>query len=397
MKSATTLAIFIVFSTLYLCPREAEARRYGVECALVEDGLVEVDGMIDDWAGIKGRRHGGADSGFEVRCAHTESTLFMAVSVRDDTIVRTSKRPKPSGQDRLTLSLGAPKPGSQVEVYPGTRGFEPIARWLGRAAKAPVQIVDSQQPDGWSVEVALPLSKISGWGRGTPKLEFAIAYGDADGGSKRSSAKMAGTIRFAGATNVYKSFMHQTKLRRGDIKVDKLVNLDGARGVERVIAGGNVIGVLTDEYRYVTLPVTSPSDVVQIKVVDLGGSGKSSIVAHYRQHGNGGSREVVAVWNLLPTGNFNRTLAFEVRKEMDGYLLANTWRLAPKKAKRGKRTVPGYDIVVEVAEVEGWDEDNYGETPAEDLRPILTPWGDQQSAVYHFEGDTYFGGEPLSR
>lgn len=376
-------AIFAVISD----PSTAAAG--GVPCALVEPDFVAVDGILDDWRGIKGKKVGGAgaDASLELRCAHDEAMLYVAVIVRDDRVIRTGKGR--TGQDRLSLNLGQDG-GRTLVALPGTRGFAPEHTWAGGRLKDPAAAENALQENGWALEVALPLKSLRGWGRGTPALRYDVRYRDFDSNKDKVEIRDRGVIEFAGSREVYQSFMQQVGLTRKQVKVDVLAEVDGGRGVERVIVGGRVIGVLNDEYRYVALPIERDADLIKAKVVDLSGDGKSSVITHYRQHGNGGSRDVVAVWSLREDGKFIRTLAVEVRKEADGNSLTNTWRL--EKGKKG-----AIDLIVEVGEVVGWDERTFNDVPPEDMQPILTPWGDQQSAVFHFEGDTSFGGEPLSK
>lgn len=392
MNLRSKIAAFAAISAAYASPASA-GTSLGVECVLVEEGMVEVDGILDDWGGIEAHTAGTEDAGVTIRCAQTDDYLFLAIHVRDESVIRTSKKARTKQQDTLVLQIGAGRAWSKLHVAPGTRGFEPAMLWRGKKVKAPVQVADSAQEDGWSVELGVPLKKLPAWGPGTPRLVYKLHYLDVDGGSDRSSFDVKGTIRFAGATEVYKSFMRQTKLKRRDVRLDKIANVDGERGVERVIAGGRVVGVLNDEYRYLTLPVQSTSDVLKVRVVDLGGEGRSSIITEYREHGNGGSRDVLAVWNVQSDGSFARTLALEIRKQLGDNVLTNDWKLEPKQGKRGK-TVPGYDLVVTAGEVVGWDEDSYEDVPPEDMRAIITPWAEQTSAVYYFEGDQALGGGP---
>jgi len=385
----STIALFVAISALYANPARA-GTAIGVECVLVEEDLIEADGMLDDWGGIKPRTAGSEDAGVKIRCAQTETRLFLAIHVRDDSIIRTSGKATARKQDALTLTVGAGGKWSKMFVAPGTRGFEPVYRWRGKKVKSPVTIADTAQKDGWSVELSVPLEKVSGWGPGTPRVVYKLRYADRDS-SGSSKFNLRGTVRFAGATAVYKSFMSQAKLSRKDVRLDKIADMDGERGVERVIAGGRVVGVLNDEYRYFSLPVQSSSDVLKVKVVDLAGEGRASVLTEYREHGNGGSRDVLAVWNMQSNGGFSRSLAIEVRKQVGDNVLANDWKLEPNKGKRGK-TVPGYSLVVSAGEVKGWDEDSFDDVPPEDMRAIITPWAEKTSAVYTFEGGQAFGG-----
>jgi hypothetical protein len=53
--------------------------------------------------------------------------------------------------------------------------------------------------------------------------------------------------------------------------------------------------------------------------------------------------------------------------------------------RRGKAT----DLVVEAGAAVGFTPDSYHEAPAEDMVPILLPWGDTRRARYQFVGDEY--------
>jgi hypothetical protein len=382
------------------------APRPVLECVSVTADFVTVDGLVEDWDEIEGRTFAarGADASYQVRCAQAGPHVFFAVHVRDDAVVRTGASGR--GQDHLVVRIGPDRATavSTLEVFPGTRGFAPVHRWRGKNVAAPARVADSLQADGWSFEAMLPVTQLSGWGRGTPALRTTIALHDADGAGDGSVVEARGTLSLVGGTEVYEGFLRAAQLSPARVRLDLLVDIDGAPGVERVIVGDRVIGVLSDEYRYIVLPVERASDVIDVRVVDLAGAGKVSVLAQYRQHGNGGSRDVVGVWNLRPMGELARTLAIEVRKQLDDRLLVNDWELVRKIGKRkGRRTGKsrrggdgagtGFDLVVRVGEVQGWDEASWAEWPAEDARPILTPWGDRQSAVFHFEEDSSFGGE----
>ncbi len=142
----------------------------GVECVLVEEDMVEVDGMLDDWEGIEAHTAGTKDAGVKIFCAQTDDHLFLAIHVRDESVIRTSKKARSKKQDSLSLRIGAGRAWSILEVAPGTRGFEPAMLWRGKKVKAPVQVADSAQRDGWSVELGVPLKKLAAWGPGTPRL-----------------------------------------------------------------------------------------------------------------------------------------------------------------------------------------------------------------------------------
>ena len=168
--------------------------------------------------------------------------------------------------------------------------------------------------------------------------------------------------------------------RRGEV-------VDGEPGVERVVVARTTLGVLAEGYTFLELPVAAPADLLAVQVVDLGGTGKSSFVVHYQEHGGGGSREVLAIW-ALRGGSFARVFAHEVAKKLGASRLTNRFELVPRTGK-GQR---GVDLVIEVSEVSGFAVDTWNETPAADMAPILLPWGEKHKEVWHFDNDQVSGG-----
>ncbi len=387
MKRATSF--FAVISCLYLLGA-GSAEAAGTICDQVGPDMFVVDGMLDDWREIRSFRAGGDDPGFDLRCAYDDKNLYLSVDVRDKSMRRTGKK-----QDHLKINLSAGGKRASLTAYPGYKGTPPKRRWGGGKVPRWVEVEDTKQPRGWSLELAMPLARLDGWGQKSPALCAEVAYADADwDGEGIHPARFAGTLHFSWARGVYRGFLRAAHLSRSDIRLDTLAEVTGTPGRERVIAGGSVIGVLSDGFTYLTLPVSSPKDVLAVKVVDLAGDGTSALLAHYRQRGNGGSRDIVAVW-YLEGSNFSQILAVEVRKQLGDRVLSNRWYLTPKgKFRKGKHDKRGYDLVVEAGDVEGWDEDNYNEIPAPDVKPILQPWEDKTSAVYFFHGNVVEGGDP---
>jgi len=398
-KWALPLSLFAFVVMSRATVRECAAD--SLTCARIADDVVMVDGMLDDWKGIRCNRVGGKDldRSFDLRCAYDQTRLFVSVNIRDQRIRRT-KKAKAKSEDHLDIRLSAGSASPTVlRMFPGFSSVAPKRTWGSGKVPKQIEVEDTRQRSGWSAEAAIPLKKIRGWASGTPALTARVAYSDGDGGGKIAGvAAFDGMLQFSAAAASFRSFLRAAKLRRSDIRLDVMADVDGMPGAERVVAGGRVIGILTDEFSYMTLPVKSGADVIKYKVADLAGEGTSAIIAHYREHGGMGSREVVGIWYAAGSG-FDRVLAFEVKKQVGDRVLSNRWSLVRKgkhrKRQRGE-TKRGFDILVEANEADGWDEDNYEETPARDLKPILLPWEDQTSAVYYFQGNVVLGGDPKS-
>lgn len=375
-------------------------------CNKIAGDEIEIDGLLDDWNHVAKRQFGGtsSDASFALRCGYDDKMLYLSVDVRDDYLWR-GKNPKRRSDDHLAValsgSLGKSSSGSggagTLLVFPGNDRQKPRRMWNGKKLPRWVRAEDSLQKRGWSLEVSIPRVRIPGLGRSMAGIKARVEYADADYKAKvETRLAFDGILAFQESVAVYRSFLEAAGLSRKDIRLDQYANVDDTPGAERVLYGGKIVGVLGERYAYMELPVRSARDVTRVSIADLRGDGTKSIVTEYRQFGNGGSRDVVAIWNLVGQGKFERLLAFEVRKQMGDKVLINRWSLVPRKSKRGKKAKRGRDVVIEVAEADarGWDEDNYREAPAVDARAILLPWSDQTSAVYNFEGNSVVGGGP---
>lgn len=381
----------------------------GAVCERVQDDMFSVDGMIDDWNGFKPTKFGtGSDASVELRCAYDSERLYVAFQAMDERIVR-SKKGRADSEDRVRLSLtgGGPKKLS-FAVLPGAQHVPRKA--LGIPSF--VEIEDSRHERGFFVELAFPMKKVPGWSPTSPFLVGSILFDDVDrpsDGKAQSVLGMKGKLHFSEAAETYKSFMRATGLKNRDVILDQLADVDPGAGSERVIVGGKIMGVLGTSFSYMGLPIASPSDLLSAKIVDFDAGGRCAVITELRQHGNGGSRDVIVVWFAEGNGAFKPALTVETRKERDGAHIQNTWALVPrgvhrapetKGKKRGKRgnpkREPGFDLLVRVGEVAGFSQDNFREAPAPDAKNILLPWGTQQSAVYFLEGDIAYGGDPAT-
>lgn len=358
-------------------------------CPLVGGDLIQVDGLLDDWEGIRSITKSGADprdSALAVRCAYDTSTLYFAIDVTDDRLIRQKGRGK--AEDRLSLSFGE----ARLWIAPAGDNAKLDVWWeKTRATPKLPEVADSLQKRGWSVELSLPLASAPGWARGVPSLPFAVAHEDVDmltGGEAPSETAIPDILlTFEVASRTLKGFLEQAHLRPNDVIFDQLADMDGQPGRERVIVAGRLIAALSDGYAYVGLPLASPKDLLGVDLVDLAGDGKSSAVVRYREHGGGGSRDVLAIFTLKSEG-FTRSFAHEIAKQMGTSRLENKWELVPRKGKNAH----GRDLVITPGAATGFTAESWNETPADDMAPILLPWGEKKVEIWHFEGDEVSGG-----
>ena len=357
-------------------------------CDFVAVDTIIVDGRIDDWGGIGKRTlSSAAGSGLATRCVYDSTRLYLIAEITDNRIIR-HRRASPK-EDSVTLVIGNRQ--LSITVAPGTRGFPPRIgghrKWM--------EVADSRTPNGFTIEVSVPLRKIPGWNKSIASVKVRVSFRDADGGRP---VIRTGQVRFdfSEADALLKSFLRAVGQRRSAIRLDVLRDVDLGRGRDRVVFVGTVIGVLTDQFIYLTLPVADSSDVIAVKVVNFSGDGRAQILAHYKQHGNG-TRELVSVWNVDANNRFVRVLTVEVGKSQGTNRIINQWSLVRAgKLRSGVRTARrGYDLVVEAIEAVGFSSANYRETRATDADPILLPWTSDDTRVYFFNGDELEGSQPM--
>jgi hypothetical protein len=120
------------------------------------------------------------------------------------------------------------------------------------------------------------------------------------------------------------------------------------------------------------------------------------VLAHLRQRGGGGAREVLTLWNV-EAGQLHLIRTIEVGKERGDGRLRSTWtveRATKWRQAKGAKKV----LVVRAQPAVGWDEDSYGEAPAADAEPIHVPWDDDRhGGVFWLDAGDDLQTAPLKR
>jgi hypothetical protein len=333
----------------------------GNRCASMPAGDFSIDGMLDDWRDVGAIARVGVDSdgAFSVRCAWDGSTLAFALDVKDDRVVRV----KGGAEDHVTLAVSAGGKPVTVIAYPGNSvGKSKIVK------PARVEAADSLQPKGFSIEVAIPAAAIPSLQPATASLDLDIVFSDSDAatGGDTTPLTVKQAIDLADRKDLFDDFLATVKLAKKDITLDVQAELDPDRkGKERLVAGGTVIGVITDQFAFVTLPAASAADVKKVDLLPLGPRNQQVIAAVVKQTGNGGSRDLLELWTVW-SGQLQPLAQIEVKKELDGKVLESTWKIV-----KGKQ---GPELWVEPRPAVGWTAQTWNEEPAPDLDPILLPW-----------------------
>lgn len=348
-------------------PGEVRTPGSGNRCDMVPTSDLTIDGLLDDWRDkhVLTRVGAPADGAVEVRCVWDGSAIVFALDMKDDRVVRV----KGGKEDHVTLSIAAGGRPVNVDVYPGNALGKP------RIIKpARVEVADSLQPKGFSVEIAIPAAAIPELSPATSSLALHVVFHDSDAatGGDLVPVEIDQPIELGDRKDLLDDFLSTVRLRKSDIKLDKLVELEpDHEGKERFVAGGTVIGVLTEQFAYVTLPAASPADVRSIELLPLGPRGQQVIAAIVRQSGNGGSRDLLMLWTVW-SGQLQPLVNIEIRKQLGDSVLDTTWKIV-----KGKKP----ELVVEPKPAVGFTAETWNEVPAGDADSILVPWDAERSGV----------------
>ncbi|HEY5925727.1 MAG TPA: hypothetical protein VIV11_28770 [Kofleriaceae bacterium] len=335
---------------------------------MVPTSDLSIDGLLDDWRDkhVLTRVGAPADGAVEVRCAWDGKAIAFAFDIKDDRVIRV----KGGKEDHVTLSLAAGARPVVVDVYPGNSMAKPKITKPAR-----VEAADSLQPKGFSVEVMIPAGAIADFSPGTTSFALELVFHDSDAatGGDLTPVAIKQPIELGDRKDMLDDFLMTVRLKKTDIKLDTLVELEPDRkGKERLIAGGTVIGVLTEQYAYVSLPAASADDVKKVELMPLGPKGQQIVSAIVRQTGNGGSRDLLMLWTVW-SGQLQPLVNIEVRKEMSGNVLEATWKLV-----KGKKAT---ELVVEPKPAVGFTAATFNEVPAGDSDSIVLPWDAERAGV----------------
>ena len=342
-------------------PPIVEAPRADVlHCDNMSTAELSIDGLLDDWKGspIAARIGAAPDGSIAVRCSWDGSHVAIAVDVTDDKLIRVARGR--AHEDHVSFALSAGGKPLRVDVFPGNAMAKP--RVVGGGA----EVADSLQPHGFSVELRAAASAIPNFSGSTPAIDTNVTFHDADRatGGDDDDLTLAEPIELPDRKDLLDDFLRTVHLAKSDITLDQLAELDPDRkGKERMVAGGTVIGIITDQFAYVTMPA-KPS---RIELLPLGPRGQQIIAATVHQTGNGGSRDLLMLWTVW-SGQLQPLENIEIRKELAGNTLSCTYAVT-----KGKLVITPQPAV-------GFTKDTYNEIPADDAVPILVPWADKPAA-----------------
>jgi hypothetical protein len=362
---------------------------------------VKLDGVVDEWPArtlastvIKGSGDG---LQFAVAIQYDASSLYIGAEVTDASFYRTSHFAE--GEDHASFTLSFPQGGSVYEIglfagKPGETAGE--VRFLGsRARQGEVpgaKIVEAPSGKGYSFEASIPWSTFHEAHTLRVGLRGVARYYDSDGSHSArnivatgpgdaSSVATLPALLTEPEESMLEGLLTQNALTKTTPKVDLYADVAGDSMKERISVYDHYVTICGPGYRggkeffYRDLG----AELVRLEARELTGRGKADLVVRRRfdSEDKKAKREWFEVWSLLGGDEPVTTFAHEIVVARDSKHVANVVHAA------------GKDIEVTYEPATGWDATSYQEPVANDVEPILLPWGTVRSQTFHFDGTRY--------
>ena len=360
---------------------------------------VKMDGVVDEWPArtlattvIKGS---GDKLSFAVAIQYDAANIYVGAEVTDASFYRTEHFA--DGEDHASFTLAFPQGGGAYELglfagKPGETAGE--VRFEGsRHGQVPgAKIVEAPTAKGYTFEASIPWSTFPEAHTLRVGLRGVARYYDSDG--TRSARNIVATGQGDAATpanlpalltepeeSMLEGLLTQKALTRTTPKVDLYADVAGDAMKERISVFDHYLTICGPGYRggkeffYRDLG----AELVRLEARELTGRGKADLVVRRRFDGEDhkSKREWFEVWSLLGTDEPVTTFAHEIVVAREGKHVDNVVHAS------------GRDIEVTYEPAVDWDATSYQEGLANDVEPILLPWGTVRSQSFHFDGAHY--------
>ncbi len=384
---------------LGLGAQPAEAAGAPLDLSSVQGKKLSLDGWLKEWAGFTKLSYtvkGSSDAKASVALAYDTKQLYLALSIKDDDLVRSASFG--AAEDRAELSLVVPKPEGgytsyDLWLFPGVPGKSAGAVKLkGGRAVAGAKIVESATSGGLDVEVSIPWSALAATTRLRVGLRAAVRYADYAPGGKlqaivATSDAQGGlalpVLRFENEQGLDKSLLSPKGLGPTPDKV-AYGDVSGDKSLEQVAVYGRFITILGGGYRggkqffYKDLGVSDASMLPTLELADLTGDGREEIIVVKRVGARDQYREYVEVLSVSAKGE-----PFVVFEHETG--IASGEGKILNKVSVGKHAgKPALIIAQDVAE--GWDQGSFKEPRQSELGAALLPWEDVGEKRFAWDG-----------
>ena len=373
----------------------------GLHLDLIEKEGVKLDGIVKEWparAAAKVAVKGTADkvsAAFGLQ--YDDQKIYVAGEIGDPQLTRSARFA--DDEDHASLVFAVPG-GASMSTYeiaffagkPGeSAGSVRYASGPNKGHEVPgAKIVEAPVDKGYSFEASLPWSTFPETRTVRVGLHGLMRYFDSEGGvgvktilatgtGDASHAALMPALLSESEQSLVESFLSPKGLLTSTPKVDLYADITGDPMKERITVFDHYVTIVGPGYRggkeffYRDLG----AELVKLEARDVTGRGKDDLLVRRRFPG-ASTREWFEVWSFLAGGEEpSTTFAHEVAIVSAGKQLTNTVRVSSKEI----------DVTYEPAQ--GWDVSSYHEGVANDVEPVLLPWGAIKSQLFRFDKDRF--------
>ncbi len=348
---------------------------------------VKLDGVLLEWPAmakadvvVKGSA---GKTAMKIALQYDDAKLYVAAEVTDPSFV--------VGRDHVTVILAVPQPGGSyatydLALYAGKPGeSEGAVRYASRGAVPGAKIVEAPTGTGYDIEAVIPWAALAEARSTRVGIHGVARYvaGDAVIATGPGDAQHPSAMAWV-PSEPELSMIEQLLTPKGLTKVAPVAEIVAD------ITGDGVRERIAVYEHYLTICGTSYLDgtgfffrdlggeLVKLDVRDLTGRGREDVVVRRRAIVGDGTREYVEVLTAFSAKEEPRvTFAHEIAVRQSDRQIDNAIRMA-----RG-------EIDVTVEPPTRWDALSYNEPIANDVEPILLPWGAVRSQTWRWDGSRF--------
>ncbi len=377
---------------------------------LDKDSPVKLDGALGEWpartpasAVLKGS---GDRISFGVAIQYDASHLYLGGEVVDESFFRTDRFA--DGEDHASLLIAFPTGvgtfvGYEVGLFTGKPGeTKGEVRYIspGRGRIAGTKIVEAPTTKGYTFEAVIPWSAFPEARTVRVGLRGAARYYDSDGSAAARNILATAASGDAGTptslppllTQPERSMVEELLEPKGlastPPRIDILADVAGDPLKERIAVFDRFLTICGPGFRggrqYFFRDLGA--ELVRLEARELTGRGKADLIVRRRFPGleAGAAREWFEVWSLLPADEPTTTFAHEISVQSGGKRVDDSVHAVMRQ------------IEVSAEPAVGWDASTYREPLANDVEPILLPWGPIKSQLFRFDGSRFVKVKELS-
>ena len=360
---------------------------------------VKLDGTLREWPARAPAKTviSGSANGTSFGCAlqYDDARIYFGGEVTTSGLYRTARFGE--DEDHASLVIAFPVTGAlnavEVGLYAGKPGESSgVVKYLSGPMKGQqvpgAKIVEAPMDKGYSFEASIPWGAFPSASTTRVGLRGSGRYYDAQGsaGIKAVLATSPGDVTHAtelaalpgeSEQSLIEQYLTPKGLLAASPRADVYADINGDGSKERIAVFEHTVTIVGSTYRagkeffYRDLG----AELVSLQAKDITGRGREDLLIR-RKFAGSAEREWLEVWSFFgdePTTTF----AHEMAVTSGDKQIVNAARVGNK------------EIEITYEPAKGWDPTTYREPTANDVEPVLLPWGAVKSQTFRFEGQKF--------